>query len=109
MSINRGEYALIVVSQCVGLFYRPEHIRCLMGYVVDLTLILQAVFRVSIEERLEKNAMQERLNEIIYEFHLSERKKLIHDAIWSFVGVRHPFAKDNAVDKIESLIIENEV
>ena len=80
-----------------------------MGYVVDLTLILQGVFRVSIAERLEKNAIQERLNEIIYEFHLSERKKLIHDAIWSFVGVRHPFAKDNAVDKIESLIMENEV
>ena len=109
MSTNRGEYVLIVVSKCVGLFYRPEHIRCLMGYVVDLTLILQAVFRVSIAERLEKSAIQERLNEIIYEFQLSERKKLIHDAIWSFVRMQHPFAKDNVVDKIESLIKENEV
>jgi len=80
-----------------------------MGYVVDLTLILQAVFRVSIAEGLEKNEIQERLNEIIYEFHLSERKKSIHDAIWSFVRVQHPFAKDNVVDKIESLIKENEV
>ncbi len=109
MSTNRGEYLLIVVNKRVGLFCSPEHIRCLMGYVVDLTLILQAVFRVSIAEGLEKNEIQERLNEIIYEFHLSERKKSIHDAIWSFVRVQHPFAKDNVVDKIESLIKENEV
>ena len=88
---------------------RPEHIRCLMGYVVDLTLILQAVFHVSITERLEKNAIQDRLNEILYEFHLSERKKSIHDEIRSFVGVQHPFAKDSVVDKIESLIKQNEV
>ena len=79
-----------------------------MGYVVDLTLILGAVFRVSTEERLGKEALEERLDEIICEFHLSERKESIHTAIWEFVGPQRPFAKAT-VDKIESLIRENEV
>ena len=91
------------------LFYRPEHIRCLMGYVIDLILILQAVFCVSIRGPSERKVTQDNVNEIIYEFHLSERKKSIHDAIRTFVGSRHPFAKVNAVDKIESLIKENVV
>ena len=79
-----------------------------MGYVVDLTLILGAVFRVSLEERLGKEALRERLDEIICEFHLSEKKKAIHTAIWEFVGPQRPFAKA-MVDKIESLIKGNEV
>lgn len=93
---------------CADRINRPEHIRCLVGYVVDLTLILGAVFRVSTEERLGKEALEERLDEIICEFHLSERKESIHTAIWEFVGPQRPFAKAT-VDKIESLIRENEV
>lgn len=75
---------------------------------MDLTLILGAVFRVSLEERLGKEALRERLDEIICEFHLSEKKKAIHTAIWEFVGPQRPFAKA-MVDKIESLIKGNEV
>jgi hypothetical protein len=98
----------IVITVYADLLNRPEHIRCLVGYVVDLTLILGAVFRLSLEERLGKEALRERLDEIICEFHLSERKKAIHTAIWEFVGPQRPFAKA-MVDKIESLINGNEV
>ncbi|KAF8351818.1 kinase-like domain-containing protein [Amanita rubescens] len=87
----------------------PEHVRCLMGYVVDLTLILQAVFQVSLQDRLEGKVTQDRVNEIIYEFHCSDKKKRIHDAIRSFVVAQHPFAKDNVVNRIESLIKDNEM
>ncbi len=75
---------------------------------MDLTLILQAVFQVSHEERLEREVMRERLNEIIYEFHSSDKKKSIHTTIWAFVGSQRPSAKA-VVGKIESLIIGNEV
>ncbi|KAF8351827.1 kinase-like domain-containing protein [Amanita rubescens] len=92
-----------------GVYKRlPEHIRCLLGYVVDLTLILQAVFQVSQEEHLESEPLRERLNEIIYEFHSSDKKKSIHTTIWAFVGSQRPSAKA-VVGKIESLIIGNEM
>ncbi len=77
-----------------------------MRYVVDLTLILQAVFQVSLHDRTEGKATQDRVSEIIYEFHLSEKKKLIHNAI---VGAQHLVANDSVVEQIKSLIKENEV
>lgn len=77
-----------------------------MAYVVDLTLILQAVFQVSLKDRTEGKVTKDRVTEIIYEFHLSEKKKGIHDAI---VGAQHLVAKDSMVDQIKSLIKENEV
>lgn len=88
---------------------RPEHTRCLMGYVVDLTLIIQAVFQVSLQDQVEGKVTQDRVNAIIYEFHCSEKKRRIHNAIWEFVGAKHPFAKDSVMEKIESLLQENEV
>ncbi|KAF8347159.1 kinase-like domain-containing protein [Amanita rubescens] len=84
----------------------PEQIHSLMGYAVDLTLILQAVFQVSLHDRAEGKTTQDRVSEIIYEFHLSEKKKLIHDAI---VGAQHLVANDSVVEQIKSLIKENEM
>ena len=77
-----------------------------MGYVVDLTLVLQAVFQVSLQDRSEGKVTADRVNEIIYEFHFSEKKKRIHNAIRAF---QPTFMKGDVVDKIESLIKENEV
>ena len=74
-----------------------------MGYVVDLTLILQAVFLVSLENEITSD----RVNDIIYEFHSSKKKRRIHEAIWAFD--RCLSLKDNVADKIESLIKDNEV
>ena len=90
----------------LSVWYRPEHIQFLMAYVVDLTLIQQAVFQVSLQDRTEGKVTQERLIEIIYEFHLSEKKKRIHDAI---IGLQHVVAKDSMVEQIASLIKGNEV
>lgn len=77
-----------------------------MGYVVDLTLILQAVFQASLQDRAEGKVTQDRVTEIIYEFHFSEKKKRIHNAI---VGTQHLVAKNSMVEQIKSLINENEV
>jgi len=77
-----------------------------MAYVVDLTLIQQVVFQVSLQDRTEGKVTQERVTEIIYEFHLSEKKKRIHDTI---VGLQHVVAKDSMVEQIMSLIKGNEV
>ena len=49
------------------------------------------------------------VDEIVYEFHCSDKKKRIHNTIWSFVRTQHPFAKESVVEKIESLIRDNEV
>ena len=80
-----------------------------MGYVVDLTLILQAIFQVSLQDLFEGKVAKNRIDQIIYEFHCSDKKKRIHDTIRSFVGTQHPFAKESVVEKIELLIKDNEV
>ena len=76
---------------------------------MDLALILQAVFQVSLEDGPEKGVTPDRVNEIIYEFHSSEKKKRIHDAIWEFTRTHSPTTKDDVADVIESLINENQV
>jgi hypothetical protein len=78
-----------------------------MGYVVDLTLILQAMFQVSLQDQFEGQVTLEHVDEIIYEFHCSERKKKIHDAICAFA--QHTVGKDNVVEKIQSLLNEHQV
>ena len=77
-----------------------------MGYVVDLTLVLQAVFQVSLQDRSDGKVTADRVNEIIYEFHFSDKKKRIHNAIRAF---QPSFMKGDVVEKIESLIKDNEV
>ena len=76
-----------------------------MGYVVDLTLILQAVFLVSLQDDSEGNVSLDRANEVVYTFYFSEKKKRIHNAIRDF---QPSFTKGDVVDKIESLIKGNE-
>ena len=80
-----------------------------MGYVVDLTLILQAVFQVSFQNQLGMKVTPSRVNEIIYEFVCSKKKDALHDAIATFVGDQRMPTCNDIVAKIESLIKENEV
>ena len=75
--------------------------------MVDLTLILQAMFQISLQDRFEGRVTADHVDEIIYEFHCSERKKKIHDAICAFA--QHTVAKDNVVEKIQELLHENQV
>ncbi|KAF8335282.1 hypothetical protein F5887DRAFT_614491 [Amanita rubescens] len=85
----------------------PEHIRCFMGYVVDLTLILQAMFQVSLQDQYEGTVTVDHVDEILYEFHSSEKKKIIHNAIRTFA--QHSRAKDDVVEKIQLLLKENQM
>ncbi len=78
-----------------------------MGYVVDLTLILQAMFQVSLQDQYEGIVTADHVDEIIYEFHCSERKKNIHDSIRAFA--QHMVAEDDVVEKIQFLLNENQV
>ena len=80
-----------------------------MGYIVDLTLILQAVFRLSHLLRNESERIPDCVHGIIHDFHSSQKKLRIHGAIWTFVGNQEGLAKDTVIDKITSLIKENEV
>ncbi len=80
-----------------------------MTYVVDLTIILQSVFLVSLDNQLEGKMTVNNIYEIIYEFHCSEKKKRIHETIWEFTEVQQFLTKDNVVDKIQLLIVENKV
>jgi hypothetical protein len=88
---------------------RPEHMRCLMGYVVDLTLIQQAIFLASLQHPLEEKDLEDRVNEIIYEFCCSGKKDDIHNEIREFVATQDWHSEINVVNKIESLIKANEV
>ena len=74
-----------------------------MGYVVDLTLIMRAVFRASCENEdgiIQKN----RVEEIIEKYDKSRAKQGVHDSIRGFVQDHYPFLKSTAVEKIESLV-----
>jgi hypothetical protein len=92
-------------ADCAEL-HRPEHIRCLMGYVVDLTLILQAVWFQNLSK---EKVTPDRLSEILYEFVCSGKKDMIHADIVEFVGHQHSPPIDDVVDKIELLIKQNAV
>ncbi|KAK2463327.1 hypothetical protein APHAL10511_004638 [Amanita phalloides] len=85
----------------------PDNIRCLMGYVVDLTLILQDVFQDSLDDRGAGIVTRDRVRDIVNNFDQSGKKKEIHDEIKAFVGNQNLFAKNAVVQKIESLIDTN--
>ena len=78
-----------------------------MGYVVDLTLILQAMFKVSLQDQYEGRVTVDHVDEILYEFHCSEKKRIIHQEIRAFA--QGSFAKDKVVEKIQSLLEANQV
>ena len=80
-----------------------------MGYVVDLILILQVIFHVSLRDHFKGKAALDSIDEIIYEFHYSEKKKHIHDEIRKFTETRYLFAKSDVANEIALLIEKNEV
>ena len=76
-----------------------------MGYVVDLTLIMHAVFQASLEHQ-EGIVEQQRVEQIAERFNKSSKKHSIHTEIKTFASQQNPFAKDTAVHKIEALIAQ---
>lgn len=77
--------------------------RYFMGYVVDLTLILQCIFDASLEDQLEGMVTKDSVIESIGEFNRSDKKR-IHDAIRKFVEARYPFTKGDLEKEIASLV-----
>ena len=82
---------------------RPANMRCMMGYVVDLTIIMQAIFRISLADK-EGAVDQERVTEIVNKFDESDTKKEIHEAVRAFVEDKNLLAREGAVGKLEELI-----
>ncbi|KAF8629773.1 hypothetical protein AX15_003278 [Amanita polypyramis BW_CC] len=83
----------------------PGNIRCLMGYVVDLTLIMQVVFQASLEDQqLEGHVTKERIEEITNKFRRSAARKDIHNTIRTFVAAEYPFGRNTVADEMELLI-----
>ncbi|KAF8720436.1 hypothetical protein AX14_010969 [Amanita brunnescens Koide BX004] len=80
-----------------------ENVRCLMGYVVDLTLIMKDVFQESLKHK-DGKVTKERVEEIIDVFDKSQKKISVHTEIQAFSLTMNLFAKDAAVDQIEALI-----
>ena len=78
-----------------------------MGYVVDLTLLLQAMCQVSFQDQGAGSVTVDHVDEILYAFHASEKKRIIHQEIRAFA--QESFAKDKAVEKIRSLLHGNQV
>lgn len=76
---------------------------------VSSTLIQQAIFLASFQHPLEEKELEDRVNEIIYEFCCSGKKDGIHDEIREFVATQGWHSEINVVNKIESLIKANEV
>jgi len=64
------------------------------------------MFQVSLQDE-ESKVTADHVDEIIYEFHCSEKKKKIHQAIRVFA--QHTFAKDNALEKVQLLLHEYQV
>lgn len=80
-----------------------------MRYVVDLTIILQAVFQLSLQDQSEGHVpLGEHVNMVLYLF-LLEKKTIIHNSIREFVETQRQFVKDIVVDKMNTLIKANEV
>ena len=81
-----------------------------MGYVVNLTLILQYILRLSLRVQFKEKVTLDRMDEIIYQFHSSEKKKNIHGSIRKFIEARYSsFTRNEVENEILSLIEKNEV
>ena len=74
-----------------------------MGYVVDLTLIMKAVFQESLKQQ-DSKVTQDRVNDIVGEFNKWGKKTEINSVITSFSSTANLFAKDAVVGEIEHLI-----
>lgn len=103
MYSKKGKHVAYSSATSVRLLCRPEEMRCFMGYVVDLTLILQCVFDTSLKDQLEGMVTQDSVIESIREFNNSDKKR-IHDAIRKFVEARYPFTKGDLEKEIVSLV-----
>ncbi|KIL61356.1 hypothetical protein M378DRAFT_180096 [Amanita muscaria Koide BX008] len=101
--------AAVALAAWVHEIYKqaPHIIRCFMGYIVDLTIIMQTLFKIPAQDR-DGNIETTRVEEILDNFAASPIKDTVHDEIRVFVdGLRSRFEKDAIIEKIDSLIYSN--
>ncbi|KAF8351810.1 kinase-like domain-containing protein [Amanita rubescens] len=83
---------------------RSEYI---MRYLVDLILILQAVFQIFL--RFKGKVTPDSVNEIVYEFVCSERMEMVHNTITAIVRDQPSPASNTMMSKVNALLKENEI
>ena len=59
----------------------PENVRCVVGYIVDLTVIMDGIFRVAAGEMSPKHALQ-----VVNRHERSGRRDAIHRDVRSFIA-----------------------
>ena len=99
-------YAPVVADQYWLSEHRPHIVCCLMGYIVGLTIIMQAVFRISLQNShrtVDVACVEQKMEN----FMNSRTKETIHADIRTFVQGVNPLGRDSIVHKIESLIYLN--
>ncbi|KAN0136727.1 hypothetical protein V8E53_005497 [Lactarius tabidus] len=82
----------------------PENVRCVVGYIVDLTVIMDGIFRVAAGDMAPKHALQ-----VLDRHEKSGRKDLIHRDIRSFIAEAFAIrfsvpGKDLVLERIIDLI-----
>jgi hypothetical protein len=82
-------------------------VRCLMGYIVDLTIIMQAVRRISFQSSHGNHVDVACVEQEMDNFMDSQAKESIHASIRAFVKGGIPPGKESIISKIESLIYSN--
>jgi hypothetical protein len=65
------------------------------------------MFQVSLQDQFEGRVTVDHVDDVLYEFHSSEKKRTIHRAIRMID--QHSFERDNVVEKIRLLVKENQV
>jgi hypothetical protein len=82
----------------------PENVRCVAGYIVDLTVIMDGIFRVATGDMSPKLALQ-----VLDRHEISGRRDAIHRDIRSFIAEASTLrfsvpGKDLVLEKIIDLI-----
>ncbi|KAG8916551.1 hypothetical protein FRC02_003751, partial [Tulasnella sp. 418] len=85
----------------------PGVVRCLMAYIVDLTLVMRLLFWKMRQLGGIQSLRKEVVYEVLHEFQDSSTKQKVHTEIRSFVskgGVLERTNKDKVLDKVVALM-----
>ena len=104
MRIEGGEWTRKSIAKWLSLSHASqENVRCLMGYIVNLTVILDGISRIT-----ARNTMENTTQEVMGDHIRSGHRDSIHRDISRFVAETFPnrFAmfQDSVLEKIFGLI-----
>ena len=84
--------------------FRPAATRCLMGYIVDLLMVMQGVFWIKRHQVGNKDVSRRDLNRALEAYGTSTHKKEIHTEIRAWVAGTGRLRADSVVSKITELV-----